>query len=84
MVSLRPGNPRVFELDLLGLEPALAGAASESGAYLSLALTVPGRLDILALELVGQVLRCSVVRVDGKELDEDLGEATVTLQRQDA
>jgi len=33
---------------------------------------------------VGQVLQCTIVRVDDEELVEDLGEATVTLHRQDA
>jgi hypothetical protein len=32
---------------------------------------------------VGDVLHCMIVRVDDKELVEDLGEATVTLHRQD-
>ena len=33
---------------------------------------------------VGGVLHCTVVRVNDKELVEDLGETTVTLQRADA
>lgn len=33
---------------------------------------------------VGDVLRCNIVRVNDERLVEDLGETTVTLQRQDA